>query len=78
MEPQSRRYRLRTVFAANVRHARGERGWSQEKLGEAAHLSQVYISQVENAGRALSIDSIEKIAVAFGVTAAELLTPRQR
>ena len=65
--------RLRSVLADNVRRAREQRGWSQEYLGEVSGLSQVYISQIETAKTAASVDTIEKIASGFGESAEGLL-----
>jgi transcriptional regulator with XRE-family HTH domain len=65
---------LRQVLAAKVKAARTARGWSQEELGERAGLSQVYLSHVESAKRAVSIDCVEQLADAFGVAPASLLS----
>jgi transcriptional regulator with XRE-family HTH domain len=66
--------RLRSVLAANVRTARDELGWSQERLGESAGLSQVYISQIEGAKTAASVDTIEKLAHGLRKKPEDLLT----
>lgn len=71
-----RRGSLRKTLGANVRRERMARAWSQEQLGEAANLSQVYISRVEGAKVAASIDVLENLARAFRLEPAELLKPR--
>lgn len=42
-------------------------------MGEVSGLSQVYISQIETAKTAASVDTIEKIASGFGESAEGLL-----
>lgn len=64
---------LRSVLARNVRQARREREWSQEQLAERAGLSSVYVSQIESALKACSIDVIEALALAFELPPMELL-----
>lgn len=68
-----RKLGLRRVLAANVRRERLAREMSQEELASAAGLSQTYVSLVESATPATSIDSIEKLAIALGIEASELL-----
>lgn len=49
------------------------RGWSQEKMAAASGLHRTYISLVERSACGVSLDTLEKIADALGVTPAELL-----
>lgn len=65
---------LRSVLAENVKRSRDTRGWSQEYLAERAGLTQVYISQIETAKTAASVDTIEKLARGFEVDPDFLLT----
>ena len=72
--PSSRKPKsLRTVLAENVRAARESRGWSQEQLAEKAGLSQVYISQIETAKTAASVDTLEKLAGGLSLEPGELV-----
>jgi transcriptional regulator with XRE-family HTH domain len=57
----------RKLIGLNIRKHRKEAGWSQEKLAEKADLHSVYISQVENADRAITIDTLLKITKALGI-----------
>ena len=57
----------REHFAQRVRDLRAERGWSQDELAAKAGLHRTYIGTVERAEQSITIDSIEKLANAFGV-----------
>ncbi len=46
---------------------------TQEKLAEKANLHPVYISQVERAERAITIDALMRIAKALGVRLRDLI-----
>lgn len=65
--------KLRQLLGVNVRKARLELGWSQEKLCAEAQLSQSYLSQVESGLRSVSIDSIDQLSRALSVTPDSLL-----
>jgi transcriptional regulator with XRE-family HTH domain len=45
-----------------------DRKWSQEALALEAHLHRTFIAHVEGQRRNISLDSIEKIATALGVS----------
>lgn len=62
------------LFATNMRRIRKEKGLTQERVAEAAGLHPNYISSVERAERNISICNIERIAIALGVTMAELVS----
>jgi transcriptional regulator with XRE-family HTH domain len=69
---------LRDVLAFNVRTYRVARLLSQEQLGFVAGLDRTFVSQVERARINVSLDNIEKIALALDVPAAKLLQrPKQ-
>lgn len=70
---QRRTPKLRTTLAQCVRRERNERGWSQEQLAIQAGTTQSYISQIESASRAVSIDVVEDLARAFGINPLLLL-----
>ena len=62
----------------NVLRFRHELGWSQEALALEAGLHRTFIAHVERQARNISIDNVERIAVALGVPIAELLgSPRR-
>jgi transcriptional regulator with XRE-family HTH domain len=66
----------RAILAANIIQLRMERGWSQEALAFEAGLHRTFIAHVERRVRNISIDNIERIAVAFSVPPHVLLVPR--
>ncbi len=71
----SKKYKneTREILANNILSMRYERDWSQEKLAELAHSSAVYISNIEQGKRNVSIDFIDNIAKIFGVPSYKML-----
>jgi transcriptional regulator with XRE-family HTH domain len=63
----------RRLLAQNVRILRLMRGWSQEALAEAAELDRSYVGDIEQARRNVSLDSVERLARAFGMVVPDLL-----
>jgi ribosome-binding protein aMBF1 (putative translation factor) len=66
---------LQHLFSANVRLVRVARGISQEELADRASLDRTYISSIERRLRNLSIQNIQRLAVALAVEPRELLDP---
>lgn len=62
------------IFAKRIREIRILNGLSQEKLAELSDLHRTYISSVERGERNISIDNMERLAIALGVDLRELLT----
>jgi transcriptional regulator with XRE-family HTH domain len=60
-------HRYRKVFAQNMRTFRTAKKLSQEELADACGLHRTYIGSVERGERNISIDNMEKIALALGV-----------
>jgi transcriptional regulator with XRE-family HTH domain len=65
----------RNLLAANVVSLRHLKGWSQEALAFEAGLHRTFIAHVERQARNISLDNLERIAIALGVQAYELLMP---
>jgi ribosome-binding protein aMBF1 (putative translation factor) len=72
-DPHQKLASLRDVLAYNVRSVRVARGLSQEQLGFEAGLDRTFVSQVERARINVSLDNIERLAVALDTPADELL-----
>jgi len=70
---ESSQLRARQVLAQRIREVRAARGLSQEALASKCGLHRTYIGAVERAERNVSIDNIERIAVALGCAITELL-----
>lgn len=63
----------RECLAQNLRQFRQERGWSQEDLALEAGLHRTFVAHVERCARNISLDNIDKLAVALGKPTHELL-----
>jgi transcriptional regulator with XRE-family HTH domain len=60
-------------LAANMKRLRRERGWSQEELAARAGLHRTFISQIERATKNPTLNVLEKVARALGVTVGKLV-----
>ena len=58
---------IRILFGNRVRELRQARGISQEELAFISKLHRTYISDIERGTRNVSLDNINKIALALGV-----------
>lgn len=54
-------------FAKNLRRIRLERGFTQEVLAHTADLHRTYIGAIEREERNVSLNNVEKIALALRV-----------
>ena len=61
------------IFGTNVKLHRQNQNLSQEKLAEKCGLHRTYISDIERFKRSISLDNIQKIAVALNIKAYQLL-----
>lgn len=68
---QTREARRR--IATNVRRLRMERGLSQEGMAELADFHRTYVSQLERSVTNISIDGLERLAMALEVDIVALL-----
>lgn len=73
MTKSTKRNSARLRFGANLRILREERGLSQEALADAAGLHRTYVGSIERGERNVSIDNIEKLATALGVTPGSMI-----
>ena len=63
----------RRLFASNLRGMRESLGLSQEALADASQLHRTYVGAVERGERNISIDNIDRLARALGVSPSKLL-----
>jgi transcriptional regulator with XRE-family HTH domain len=67
---------IREIFARNLRTIRQSRRLSQEELAHRADIDRTYISALERAVYAASIDIVDRLAKVLEVEASELLTAK--
>ena len=65
----------RRRIAENVRRLRRKRGLSQEDMAELADFHRTYVSQLERCVTNISVDGLERLAIALGVDVLDLLAP---
>ncbi len=63
----------RRIFAENLRKARLVKKLSQEDLAELSGLHRTYVGSVERAERNVSIDNMERLSAAVGVSLPDML-----
>ncbi len=63
---------LKTLFGKNLRKIRRRKDLTQEKLAETLGVSVEFVSNMERGVNAPSFETIEKIANAFDLSAAQL------
>lgn len=73
--PSVQRVAAREILAVNVITLRHERGLSQEALAFAANLHRTFVAHVERGARNISVDNIDRLAIALGVTVERLFRP---
>ena len=69
---------LKKGFGAELKRRRMENGISQERLAELADLHRTYISAVESGKRNLTLESIQRLAVALGATVGSFFASVER
>jgi len=64
--------KLKKIFSNNVRKYRIKQDMSQEELAEKAGLHRTYIGSVERGERNITINVMEKICIALGMSIIDL------
>lgn len=64
-------------FGAQLREARQQKGWSQEKLALEAGVDRTYVSSIERGRRNLSLLNIVKLADVLGISPSLLVETLQ-
>jgi transcriptional regulator with XRE-family HTH domain len=65
---------IQEKFGKRVRELRNKKGVSQEALAFKAGIDRTYMTSVENGRRNISIQNIEKIIKALGVSVADFFS----
>ena len=60
------------IIGDKIRNMRKQQGWSQEELAHRAGIHPSHMGQIERGEKSPTVDSIEKIVVALGITFEEL------
>jgi len=60
------------ALGSRIRELRDAKGWSQERLAQAAYLDRSYVAGIERALRNPSVRSLIKIAAALKVSIRDL------
>lgn len=64
------------ILAKNIRGRRHELGWSQEELADKCGLHRTYVGGVERAERNITLQTLNALATALGVSPASLIRAR--
>lgn len=68
---------INKLLGARIRTLRLARGWSQEELGERAHLDRTYVSGVERGVRNPTVTVLEALANGLNVHIAALFNANE-
>jgi transcriptional regulator with XRE-family HTH domain len=60
-----------------IRHLRKERGLSQEALAYEAEVDRTYVTDVENGRRNVSVEILERLIKALGISVAEFFNSKE-
>lgn len=72
---RAKEHSARARLARHLRAFRAARGLSQEALAELASLHRTYVGALERRERNVSLDNVERLAIALGVDLCDLLSP---
>lgn len=64
---------LYTSIGLRIRYLRRQRHWTQETLAERAGISPSFLGHIERGSRKLSVETLNRIALALNCSADELL-----
>ena len=69
---------LREILSLNIKTFRAEEGLSQDEFAARCGLHRTYIGSVERQERNVTLETLNQLSTAMGVSAADLLTPQKR
>ena len=61
-------------FGNKVREERLKKGFSQEELAARAGVQRTYIGMIERAEKNITLENIEKICIALGISIGDFFT----
>lgn len=64
---------IKQKFGLKIKQLRTKKGWSQEKLALDAGLDRTYLPSIEKGERNVSLEVIEKLALALNIKPSELI-----
>ncbi len=67
-----RKLSLPTAFGRVIRRLREDAGYSQMEFAAAAKISRTYAGELERGEKSISLDIVERVAQALGISYAEL------
>lgn len=68
---------IKLKIGQRIKHLRSETGISQEALGLEAGVDRTYVSDVENGRRNVSVEILERLVKALGVTLGEFFSAKE-
>ncbi len=74
-QPLTTSVSAREILASNVIRLRRELSYSQEDLALEAGLHRTFVAHVERRARNISLDNVERLAIALRVNTFELFVP---
>ena len=63
---------IRVQFGMRLKYLRQKKGWSQEDLALESHVNKNYISDLENGRGNPTLEIMERLSIALGITLSEL------
>lgn len=66
---------ITVALGKRIRSLRQSRGWTQEQLAEYADLHVSYIVLLEKGANRATIETLDKLSKAFGLSIADLVQP---
>lgn len=68
---------IKDKVGQRIKELRNELGLSQEALANKAEVDRTYVTDVENGRRNISVELLEKLIIALGVSFQEFFTSNQ-
>lgn len=68
---------LKEKVGLRIRHLRKEQELSQEALGYKAEVDRTYVTDVENGRRNVSVEILERLIKALGISVAEFFNSKE-